>query len=83
MKKIVSLSLIGLLSSCFALSIPKQSIYDKRVVNSKFNENDVVQIYAKNGYTTIIKLDEDERIFDMASGFNDGWILKIEEIISL
>lgn len=76
MKKIVSLSLIGLLSSCFALSIPKQSIYDKRVVNSKFNENDVVQIYAKNGYTTIIKLDEDERIFDMASGFNDGWDFK-------
>ena len=57
----------------FAIDIPKSTLFDKRVVYTNFNKDDVFQIFAKNGYTTVIQFAEDERILDMASGFSSGW----------
>mgnify|MGYP001016328459 CR=1 FL=1 len=57
----------------FAIDIPKSTLFDKRVVYTNFNKDDVFQISAKNGYTTVIQFAEDERILDMASGFSSGW----------
>jgi type IV secretion system protein VirB9 len=42
-------------------------------VYADFNVDDVFQIYGKNGYTTVIKLAENERVLDIASGFTSGW----------
>ncbi|QKF77296.1 P-type conjugative transfer protein VirB9 [Arcobacter defluvii] len=57
----------------FAIEVPKSTVFDKRVVYTDFNKDDVFQIYAKNGYTTVIQFADDERILDMASGFSNGW----------
>ena len=57
----------------FAIDIPKSTLFDKRIVYTNFNKDDVFQISAKNGYTTVIQFAEDERILDMASGFSSGW----------
>jgi len=62
--------------NCFAYDVPKKSIYDKRVVSTFYNENDVVQVLAQNGKTTILKFEDDEEIKDLGSGFNDGWDLQ-------
>lgn len=72
MKKIVLTALFSL-TTLFAIDIPNSSIYDKRVVFSNFNNDDVFQIYGKNGYTTVVQFAPDEVILDMASGFSDGW----------
>lgn len=56
-----------------ALSIPKKSMHDKRILTATYNIEDVTRVLSKNGFTTILKLEEDERVTDMSSGFNDGW----------
>ncbi len=76
MRKRILLSLMlimGLILDSFALNIPKKSKKDKRVLTATYNENDVTRLYAKNGYTTILKLEQGERVIDKATGFNDGW----------
>ncbi len=60
-------------SSLLGIEIPKPTIFDKRVVYTDFNKDDVFQIYGKNGYTTVVQFSPDEVILDMASGFSQGW----------
>ena len=72
MKKLILATLIGA-SSLLGIEIPKPTIFDKRVVYTDFNKDDVFQIYGKNGYTTVVQFANDEVILDMASGFSQGW----------
>lgn len=72
MKKLILATLIGA-SSLLGIEIPKPTIFDKRVVYTDFNKDDVFQIYGKNGYTTVVQFAPDEVILDMASGFSQGW----------
>ena len=72
MKKLILATLIGA-SSLLGIEIPKPTIFDKRVVYTDFNKDDVFQIYGKNGYTTVVQFSPDEVILDMASGFSQGW----------
>ncbi len=75
MKKILS-TLLLFSNIGFCLSTPNSQGFDKRVVSIDYNEKDVVKIYAKNGFTTVVQLEKNERVLDMASGFADGWDLK-------
>lgn len=72
MKKIIICSLI-IVELVFAVSTPRPSKYDKRMVSSTYNANDVTKVYTHVGYTTAIKFDASERIMDIASGFTDGY----------
>ncbi|MCG3667490.1 P-type conjugative transfer protein VirB9 [Aliarcobacter butzleri] len=72
MKKLILIYLLSVVT-LFAIEVPKGTIFDKRVVYTDFNKDDVFQIYGKNGYTTVIQFSDDERILDMASGFSQGW----------
>lgn len=72
MKQLVFFTIFAI-NVLFAIDIPKSTLFDKRVVYTNFNKDDVFQIFAKNGYTTVIQFAEDERILDMASGFSSGW----------
>ena len=60
-------------SIAFAIEIPKSTLFDKRMVYTDFNKDDVFQLYGKNGYTTVIQFSNDEIILDMATGFSLGW----------
>src|SRR5574344_1000571 len=59
MKKLILATLIGA-SSLLGIEIPKPTIFDKRVVYTDFNKDDVFQIYGKNGYTTVVQFSPDE-----------------------
>jgi len=72
MKKIVLLSIL-MVAQCFAVSIPKASPGDTRVTYQDFNNDEVTKVYAKDGFVTLIKLQSDERVIDMFTGFADGW----------
>ncbi|RBQ27647.1 P-type conjugative transfer protein VirB9 [Arcobacter sp. CECT 9188] len=72
MKKLVLIYLLSVIT-LFGIEVPKGTIFDKRVVYTDFNKDDVFQIYGKNGYTTVIQFADDEIILDMASGFSQGW----------
>lgn len=54
-------------------SIPQGSDYDKRITYEDYNADDVIKIYAKDGFITLINLKSDERVIDMFTGFADGW----------
>ena len=72
MKKLILIYLLSV-ASLLAIDVPKGTIFDKRVVYTDFNKDDVFQIYGKNGYTTVVQFANDEVILDMASGFSQGW----------
>lgn len=72
MKKLILIYLLSV-ASLLAIDVPKSTIFDKRVVYTDFNKDDVFQIYGKNGYTTVVQFANDEVILDMASGFSQGW----------
>lgn len=71
MKKLILIYLLSV-ASLLAIDVPKSTIFDKRVVYTDFNKDDVFQIYGKNGYTTVVQFANDEVILDMASGFSQG-----------
>jgi len=71
-KKTILIYLLSLLS-LFALEIPKPTLFDKTMVYTNFNKDDVFQLYAKDGYTTLVQFAKDEIILDMATGFSAGW----------
>ena len=75
MNKIILLFLATTLSIFSASSI-KVSKYDKRMGTVIYNPNDVIVIYAKEGYFTMIEFDEDEQVLDGSTGFNEGWDVK-------
>ena len=72
MKKLILICILSV-GTLFAIDIPKSTMFDKRVVYTNFNKDDVFQIYGKNGYTTVVQFANDEVILDMASGFSQGW----------
>lgn len=72
MKRLILFYLI-ITSIAFAIEIPKATLYDKRIVYTDFNKDDVFQLYGKNGFTTVIQFANDEVVLDMASGFSQGW----------
>ncbi|ALW49324.1 P-type conjugative transfer protein VirB9 [Campylobacter jejuni] len=74
MKKIILISLF-LNTFIWALSIPKTSIFDKRIAYAVYNANDVFQVNAKNGYVSVLEFGPDERIINTATGFAQGWDL--------
>lgn len=72
MKKLILIYLLSVVT-LLAIDVPKGTLFDKRVVYTDFNKDDVFQIYGKNGYTTVVQFANDEVILDMASGFSQGW----------
>jgi len=75
MKKLILYFLIiGLFSlSLFGEVTPRPSKYDNRIRFVTYNPNDVFNIYAKDGFVTILMFDPDERIISAGTGFNGGW----------
>jgi len=74
MKKKVLIILIAI--SFFFLHAetnPKPSKYDERIGFVTYNPNDVFNIYAKDGFVTILMFDPTERIISAGTGFNGGW----------
>jgi type IV secretion system protein VirB9 len=61
------------LISANGASIPKGSQRDSRMTYQDYHADEVVKLYAKDGFITVIKLRSDERIIDMFTGFADGW----------
>jgi type IV secretion system protein VirB9 len=57
----------------FAASVPKGSQSDNRITFQEYNSEDVVRLFAKDGFITTISLKSDERVIDMFTGFVDGW----------
>ncbi|RXK13235.1 P-type conjugative transfer protein VirB9 [Halarcobacter mediterraneus] len=70
-KLIIVLALI--LSNSFSAEIPEKSTFDKRVRFAVFNPEEVFKIYAKDGYTTVLKLEDGEKVINAATGFSEGW----------
>jgi type IV secretion system protein VirB9 len=52
---------------------PRPSKYDNRIGFVTYNPDDVFNIYAKNGFVTILMFDEQERVINAGTGFNEGW----------
>ncbi len=65
--------LLGLFSSnVYSAQLPKSSSLDNRMQVQNFNASDVTIIKAKNGFATAVTFSQDEKIIDIAVGFN-GW----------
>ncbi|MDR1007485.1 MAG: P-type conjugative transfer protein VirB9 [Campylobacteraceae bacterium] len=75
MKKIALLVFLMFVTDSFAVVIPQSSSLDKRITFQVYSARDVVKIYAKDGYVSVLDLDNGERIIDMFTGFIDGWDL--------
>lgn len=60
----------------WSVSQMKLSSYDKRIGIVNYNPNDVMDIYAKEGYFTMIEFGENETVLDGSTGFNEGWTVK-------
>lgn len=75
MKKLIFFILMACLASqsLQALSIPKKSKFDPRIRFSVYNAKNVVSIFAKNGFVTVIEFAPNEQIINTATGFSDGW----------
>lgn len=75
MQKLVLVAVITalLVVSANAASVPKGSKYDTRITYENYNPNDVVKLYLKDGFVTLIRLSKEERVIDMFTGFADGW----------
>jgi type IV secretion system protein VirB9 len=75
MKKVAILTALAIfaLSNSFAASIPTGSEYDARITFQNYNANDVIKLFAKDGFVTTISLSSSERVIDMFTGFADGW----------
>jgi len=76
MKKL-SINILVLFTFLFALLHaevnPKPSKYDNRIGFVTYNPDDVFNIYAKDGFVTILMFDPEERIIIAGTGFNGGW----------
>jgi hypothetical protein len=75
MRKQILLFLTATLLSLSASPI-KVSPYDKRMGTVTYNPNDVIVVYAKEGYFTMIEFDENEEVIVGDTGFNEGWTIK-------
>ncbi len=71
---ITSLS-FGLLNPALSAELPKNSKFDNRMQYQNYNASDITVIKAKSGYATAVTFSPDERIIDIAVGF-EGWEVK-------
>ena len=76
---ISSLLILGLGANLYALNVPESAKADKRMTFAQYDANDVFLINAKNGYVSMVKFADDERIVNIATGFSDGWDLVDKE----
>jgi len=60
-------------NTAFAEINPRPSKYDNRIGFVTYNPDDVFNIYAKDGFVTILMFDPEERIISAGTGFNAGW----------
>lgn len=74
MKKIILLTIF--IACGFGANIPKPTKEDKRIQIAEFNANEVYEIKAKNGYISMLKFSQDERIVNIVCGFLEGWSIK-------
>jgi len=75
MKKQILLFLTATLLS-FSASPVRVSKYDSRMGTVTYNPNDIIVVYAKEGYFTMIEFDEGEKVIVGDTGFNEGWTIK-------
>jgi type IV secretion system protein VirB9 len=76
MKKIVILAILSVfVTNAFTAVTPQSSSLDTRITYQTYSAKDVVKIYAKDGYVTVLDLDKQERVIDIFTGFVDGWDL--------
>lgn len=73
MKKI--LLVFSLALSAFGLDIPERSKEDRHITFANYNANDVVRIFAKTGFVSVVEFAKDENVINMAAGFAQGWEL--------
>lgn len=69
----ILLTLIISFNAVFALNVPKGSKYDKKITFATYNANDVFEVKCANGFVSVIKFGDDERIINIATGFSAGW----------
>lgn len=75
MKKILFLTFV--ITSCvFGLQSPEKSKQDGRIQSTTFNSKNIYKVVSMNGYQTLLRFADDERIVDVACGFPDGWDLQ-------
>lgn len=72
MNKIIQLYL-ALTLFIFATSPIQLSSYDRRIGTVNYNDRDVLVIYARAGFVTMIEFADDEIVLDGSTGFNEGW----------
>jgi type IV secretion system protein VirB9 len=68
-----ALCLAALNSAANAAQTPKRGSLDRRVTSVVYQENNVVQVLATYGISTMIVLDEDERFQTISLGDTDSW----------
>lgn len=76
-KSIIILIVLSLFSFyAHALDTPKSSKFDDRMQYINYKSNDVTEVKAREGYVTAIKFADDEKVSDIAVGFDQGWDIK-------
>jgi type IV secretion system protein VirB9 len=83
MKNILQISMlaVSLISTAYGLSVPKGSHLDSRVQTLTYNPHDVFRVNARLGTSTLIKLEDDERLEgDAGLGIGDAkaWSIAIK-----
>src|SRR5690606_13384200 len=69
----VVLMLCGSLWPAFAAQTPKSGSLDARVTSVTYQENNVVQVFATYGISTMIIFDEDEKFETISLGDTESW----------
>ena len=67
------LMLCGSLWPAFAAQTPKGGSLDARVTSVTYQENNVVQVFATYGISTMIIFDEDEKFETISLGDTESW----------
>ncbi|MDR0579725.1 MAG: TrbG/VirB9 family P-type conjugative transfer protein [Campylobacteraceae bacterium] len=74
-KMVILAAIFVFVAGAFAAVTPQGSSLDARITYQKYSAKNVIKIYAKDGYVTVLDLDNEERVIDMFTGFVDGWDL--------
>lgn len=73
---LLTMSTLGFSQSLLALDTPNYSRADKRIQMTPYNAHDVVLIKAAVGRAVHIRLSDNEKVLDMASGNSEAWEFK-------
>jgi type IV secretion system protein VirB9 len=69
----VAFALVGSLGQGNAAQTPKGGSLDARVTSVTYQENNVVQVFATHGISTMIIFDEDEKLETISLGDTESW----------